>query len=83
MGNQSLITCSLPRKSRFPFQVSKVCFCRDVSLPVNIPVFIEDGQLEHSPLVIPKIADEIVLGGVEMFYRKQKNLQNSQSEPVK
>lgn len=43
MSLQTLITCTFPRKSKFPFQVSKLYFCWRVVRPVNIPSSLEDG----------------------------------------
>ena len=48
MGNRSITICSLPRKSKFPFQVSKLYFCWHVVRPVDIPTFVDDGLLELS-----------------------------------
>lgn len=43
MRLQTIITSSLPRKSNFPFQVSKLYFCWRTVRPVNIPTFLEEG----------------------------------------
>ena len=48
MGYQSLLIDSLPRKSKFPFQVSRLYFCWNFTRPVNIPSFVEADQLELS-----------------------------------
>jgi len=45
---QSIKINSLPRQSRFPFQVAQIYYCWRWARPVNIPTFVPDDLLELS-----------------------------------